>query len=237
MFGGSELYDSAISPDGRRVAFRVQSGGSAAIWISPLSGDAPVRLWNDPADSPQRAPSWSPDGSWVAYHGVHDGRFAVMKARIGGTSTPEFLAGVATFAPVRWSPRGDWIVFGDGEVLRVVSPYGKQNRVISRRIWETYGWSADGGSVYSIQHDSRRLAVMRFDLANQNESRIADVGPVPATVEFISDYLSDFPYRGFSLHPDGRSFLTSVQRVRTQLYLMTDFDRTFRLADRWFGRP
>ena len=78
---------------------------------------------------------------------------------------------------------------------------------------------------------------MRIELTTEKESRIADLGPLPPTFEFIDSYLNDFPYRGFSLHPDGRSFLTSVQRVRTQLYLTTDFDRTFRLADRWFKRP
>ena len=49
--------------------------------------------------------------------------------------------------------------------------------------------------------------------------------------------MNDIPYRGFSLHPDGKSFLTSVVRIKTQIYLMRDFDRTERLADRWWRRP
>jgi hypothetical protein len=46
--------------------------------------------------------------------------------------------------------------------------------------------------------------------------------------------MNAFNYRGFSLNPDGKSFLTSVYRIRTQIYLMKDFARPARLADRWW---
>ena len=171
------------------------------------------------------------------YYGVHEGVPAVMKARVGGNTPAEFLAYMARFEPVRWSPRGDWIAFRDGDVLRIVSPDGKQNRVISRRVWETYGWSPDGMAVYAVGSDAnRRVSLSRIELASEKESHIADLGPLPPAFEFADSYLNDFLYRGFSLHPNGRSFLTSVERVRAQLYLITDFDRTFRLADRWFKR-
>jgi len=45
--------------------------------------------------------------------------------------------------------------------------------------------------------------------------------------------LADFPYRGFSLNPDGKSFLTSVYRAKSQIYLLQDFNRPLRLIDRW----
>jgi hypothetical protein len=49
--------------------------------------------------------------------------------------------------------------------------------------------------------------------------------------------LDTFSCRGFSLHPDGKSFLTSVWRMKTQIYLIQDFDRPLRLADRLWRRP
>jgi hypothetical protein len=48
--------------------------------------------------------------------------------------------------------------------------------------------------------------------------------------------LADFPYRGFSLHPDGKSFLTSIYRAKSQIYLLRDFNRPVRLIDRWLGK-
>ena len=73
-----------------------------------------------------------------------------MKARVGANTRPELLAYMARNQPVRWSPRGDWIVFRDGDTLRIISPEGKQNHMISQRVWETYGWSKDGTAVLGI---------------------------------------------------------------------------------------
>ena len=51
--GSDRLFDCAVSPDGRRVAYRVQGTTGPSIWISPMSGGAPAPLWNDPSRSPQ----------------------------------------------------------------------------------------------------------------------------------------------------------------------------------------
>src|SRR5262249_37293854 len=109
------FQDCEVSPDGSRVAFRAVLKGAQTIWISPLSGEAPVRPWDDPARSPQRGPSWSPKGDWIGYYGVREGKPAVMKARVGGSEPAEFLAPMQRPNPVRWSPRGGWIAYHDGE--------------------------------------------------------------------------------------------------------------------------
>jgi hypothetical protein len=51
-----------------------------------------------------------------------------------------------------------------------------------------------------------------------------------------AENFNEFVYRGFSLHPDGSSFLTTVLWAKMQIYLMKDFDRAERLADRWWRR-
>ena len=72
LSGASALFDSDLSPNGGHVAYRAM-GAETTIWISPLSGEPPVRLWDDPAKSGQRGPSWSPEGNWIAYYGVSGG--------------------------------------------------------------------------------------------------------------------------------------------------------------------
>jgi hypothetical protein len=52
----------------------------------------------------------------------------------------------------------------------------------------------------------------------------------------LAENFNEFPYRGFSLHPDGTSFLTSILRAKMQIYLMKDFGRDRRLGDRWWRR-
>jgi hypothetical protein len=57
-----------------------------------------------------------------------------------------------------------------------------------------------------------------------------DLGPVPPAFH-LADSFNEFAYRGFRLHPDGKSFLTSVLKVRMQIDIMKDFSRRPRLAD------
>jgi hypothetical protein len=76
--------------------------------------------------------------------------------------------------------------------------------------------------------------VARVDLAAQRETRLSDLGPPTAEMAF-GDANRNFAYRGFSLLPDGRSFLTSVYRAKMAVWLLEDFYSRTRLVD-WLWR-
>jgi Tol biopolymer transport system component/DNA-binding winged helix-turn-helix (wHTH) protein len=107
-----------VSPDGTRVMYlRVESDArgstTAHLWMSSLTGGAPMRLRSGAANG-ERAGSWSPDGAWYAYQELTDGGLFLKRVRVSGTSEPETLAtsGASPVVPV-WSPDGRWILFDD----------------------------------------------------------------------------------------------------------------------------
>jgi hypothetical protein len=72
--------------------------------------------------------------------------------------------------------------------------------------------------------EGRRLIVGRIDLQTARETRVADLGTAPAAIDFGARQ-GNLPYRGFSMHPDGKSFLTSVLRVKGDVWLLENFER------------
>ena len=213
-------FDMAFSPNGKRLAFRRQKYPEVAIYITTPTGDTPVPLWKDPELSPQRGPTWSPDGNWIAYYGLKDGKPAIFKARVGGNEEPQFVTSETAARPPRWSPRGDWIACDTARGVNLVSPDGKQRRKLSGRTWETLGFSADGQRLIGIfVSDRRRLLLASVDISSGDEKTLGDLGPRPAS--FTAARLrAEFPLRGFSLAPDGKSFLTSMVRESSDLWIL-----------------
>ncbi|MEV7988633.1 S9 family peptidase [Micromonospora sp. NPDC085948] len=60
----SEDYRPAPSPDGRRVAYLSDQGGSPRVWVRDVDTAEAVAL--PTGDEPVLALSWSPDGRWLA---------------------------------------------------------------------------------------------------------------------------------------------------------------------------
>jgi len=236
IYGGDNFLDCAISPDGSRVAYRYDTGSRVSIWISSLAGDTPVPLYDDPQKDWQRGPSWSADGNSMAYYSVNDGKPAVMKIRVGSLHPPDLVTYVAKPTPVRWSPQGDWIAWDDAGKLTLVSPDGKQRKIVSQKEWFTYGWSKDADALLGISlSENRHLIIGRIDAASERETLVADLGTAPAMLD-LAQFQSDFPYRGFSLHPDGKSFMTSALGIKGDIWLLENFDAKVGLLDRLLRR-
>jgi Tol biopolymer transport system component len=232
---GTQLLETpAFSPDGQRLAYfhSGYEGDASKIWISTLAGGPPVKL--TPLESRislyQDAPTWSPNGDWVAYvyalglpdhPGGNAGRqhWGLAKALVGSREPPQVLRdNISAFARPQWSPDGRWIVCETAEGLSLVSPDTKEARILSEDTWLAYGWAVDGTHLYGIRQsdDLHRLMFASIDVTTKTERIInPNLGPIP---------LATPPIRGFS-RMSQKSFATSLVHVRSDVWVLEGFER------------
>ena len=212
-FGGASsmsMGSLVFSPDGTRLAFQ----RAGRLWISSISGGTPVRASLE--ETYQDAPTWSPDGEWIAY--VAAGEFALKKARVGGSDTPITLkSGLQPIgAQPQWSPDGRWILCKTDDGLTIMSADGANVRVLSDAGWFAYAWGADGRRIFGMRptDDQHHFQLLALDVATGEERVInKNLGTIPQAHQ---------PIRGFS-RLRNRGFLTSIARVRSDIYLIEGF--------------
>jgi Tol biopolymer transport system component len=205
----------AVSPDGRRVAYQRRGPSGFKVWISAVAGGPAVQLILD--DSYQDAPTWSPDGNWIAYALFRGGRRALAKVRVGAGEPPLVLKeGIVYPSNPKWSPSGALITCETPEGFSVVSADGKQARTLAEEAPLAHAWSRDSRSIYAIRGEDLRLQLVSIDVASGRETALVkDLGPVPP---------SSVPLAGLSLAPDGRSLLASIVRLRGDVWLLSGFE-------------
>jgi serine/threonine-protein kinase len=101
-----------ISPDGQQVAYDIDDGKEASVWVYDMvRNTSPRRLT---FRGTNRFPIWSGDGRFVLFQSDREGDLAIYWQRADGTGTAERLTkpekGVAHIAE-SWSPRSDLFSF------------------------------------------------------------------------------------------------------------------------------
>jgi Tol biopolymer transport system component len=217
-----------FSPDGQKIAYDVY-GSQHTIWISPVAGGRPVRLDSETTD--QHGPSWSPDGTWIAYRRERLGKWELVKAPFGG-GAPVVLSDNAASGGVAgsdtvWTPDGNWICFRNaGGRLYLASADGKQTRELTRSQVALLGFSKDGTTLYAVRTlPNRTRCLVLIDVASGKERSAAQLAiPIGATIA------------GVSLHPDGTRFAVALGVPKSDIWLLEGFRKPAR--SRWgFSRP
>lgn len=209
-----------FSPDGQRLAYDVNAG-THGIWVSSISGGPAVRLDNQSSD--QHSPSWSPDGEWVAYQRLHDKQWELVKLPVSG-GVPIALADAnAGGGPhIAWSPSGEWIAQTIGQTLRLVSADGARKKNLGRGS-PAFAFSRDGSLLYALRKSATgdwELVTLVVATGVERRSVKLDLSPI-ATLS------------GFSVHPNGTSFATSVAMPRYDIWLIEGF----KTPAGWFRPP
>ncbi len=113
--GEREELSPALAPDGSAVVYTSeQLKAPPDLWIQPLTRagapDGPARHLTDHPGSASH-PSYSPDGTWIAYYRVLDGQRDIWVVPAGGGTPIRFTDDPAADIHPAWSPDGRFIAF------------------------------------------------------------------------------------------------------------------------------
>ena len=104
----------ALSPDGKRLAYTLQSGKGNDLWVDDIARDTPTQL----TFNAQRAAfevAWAPDGKHLVYGAQTPEGFALWWIRSDGSGQPEqLLKHPISVRPQSFSPDGRRLVYSFG---------------------------------------------------------------------------------------------------------------------------
>ncbi len=170
--GANWIRSAAISPTGARAVFEFRG---EILTVPAEKGDA-RNLTNTPG-AHERAPSWSPDGTRIAYVSDASGEYLlhVVGQDGKGETTKHRLEGAGFYSNLRWSPDSKQIAYTDNAQALFVFDVqkGTTRKVAAAKVYGpfssiTYGWSPDSRwlaytanthpltmtlSVYSVDQD------------------------------------------------------------------------------------
>ena len=131
--------DPAWSPDGKRIAFASDRGGSYDIYTMSSEDGSDVRRLTE-GETAEADPAWSPDGSWIAYTGVlrEDRTQQCGNMPIVGDGDGEntFAEGANSFT------------LGDGPyIYRMAADGSQQKNLTDVGIAAEPDWSPDGSQI------------------------------------------------------------------------------------------
>ena len=218
------------SPDGSRFTFVVTSGREPPrTMLAHASGGRMTPLDQDAAGATLNS-VWSPDGETIVYTRNLPATRELQVARIrpGSTAAPEILATypldepAVQRVPLAWAPGGREILAapGDRRGLWLMSADYARERPLSSRTFANVaaGFSRDGRDVLGIARNTTGTGaeweLWALDAASGRERRLAALDLPGATDDL----------RGFSLHPDGTRFATSIALWPYDIWMLEGFE-------------
>ena len=153
-----------LSPDMTHVANGIGDADTEDIWTYDVVRRTPTRLTFEGTNS---FPIWTPDGRWITFLGIRNGKSALYRVLADASGKPELLRETeANAAPDSWAPDGKTLVFTQAGADRknhlwsVTIPGGKAARLHEGDASELNGEVSPDGQ-------SCRLPLRRCSVAQQ----------------------------------------------------------------------
>jgi len=107
--GPGSTMSPAVSPDGQKIAFIWNKGGSPNLYVCHSDGSNVQQLSkNKDAES---SPCWSPDGRTICFVSRERGPASLYTVSASGAGRHHLESGYGNATEPAWSPDGKWIAF------------------------------------------------------------------------------------------------------------------------------
>jgi DNA-binding winged helix-turn-helix (wHTH) protein/Tol biopolymer transport system component len=179
---GRVIDGPALTADGQRVAFTVQSRGRTWLYVMSSDGSGAGRV-AEQLDV-RGAPAWSPDGKWIAIAALHGNEPRLFKI-----SYPEGTAIALTdeyALDPAWSPSGRSLVYTSADVgtvfeLRAIGADGKPHPApkltLTRGSRRLAFLGSDEHTLVFLKGPMSHKEFWAVDLRSGAERALTDLGP------------------------------------------------------------
>ena len=202
MLASASAYSALPAPIRGQIAFVASLGanGASDIFTTDLAGETIVNLTGD--DAPDRSPSWSPDGTQIAFASRRENNWDLYLMNADGGGLRRLTDDPAYDGEPAWSPDGARLAFassrgGDMDIYLLELAGGAVTRVTDDPAADySPAWSPDG----------RSLAFTSWRDGNQ-EIYSVYVGVIPAGSIPAAHNMTNNPAPDYSpaWSPDGHS--------------------------------
>ena len=203
----------AVARDGSRIAFVVRGDGRSGLYLMSSDGTDARRIAE--ALDVRDAPSWSPDGKWIAVTAREGDTNPLFKVPVEG-GAPVKLADGMLFNPV-WSPDGRVILYSDASVggawvwLRGVTPE-KHPYALPPNLPEM-GYA---GNRYRFLPDGKSLVITQ-GLWKQNFWLLE---LATGRLRQLTSLRPEFRMQSFDVSPDGKQIIFDRYRENSDIVLI-----------------
>jgi Tol biopolymer transport system component len=211
---GGVVSAPAVSPDGTQICFVVRSEGRGRLHLMASDGTGARRV----AESLEvrGAPSWSPDGKWIAVAGSEAKANPLFKVPMDGGAPVRLVDGVSSVIsnPV-WSPDGRFILYSAGQGSATVRLQGVTPDKLPFPLPEV--WVGNSGDRYRFLPDGKSLVVSQGVLWLQNFS-LLDLAT--GQQRPLTNLGRQIVMRSFDVSPDGKQIVFDRYRQNSDLVLI-----------------
>lgn len=178
-------YDAAWSPDGTRLAFSFDKtspnqGDIEVYTVQPDGKDLRPTATTDGKLSHEEWPTWSPDGSRIAYSSTRDGNQEIYAIGVDGEQRQRLTSHPAIDAHPAWSPDGKRIAFatdrwGDLEIALYDVATEQVTRLTHSRGLDDYPtWSPDGRRIALTSNRSGNFEIWVISADGTQAANLTD---------------------------------------------------------------